>query len=96
MHAGTVDEISGFAEVLLGIAKLDAKLNQLIAPPMPIIRLKQAMNMTGCNSVSAFQRFKKEFQIKTLNRGRYSRSDIENAIARRHHEKNLKAKPMTD
>lgn len=99
MERGELGTISGSAnpseieKCLIILNRINDRLDRMIdGEPGQLIRLKEAMRMTGCGSPGSFQRFKKEFGIACVNRGRFSRVDIENAIARRIHEKNLSAK----
>ncbi len=88
----TAIDLSRLQECIAKIDQINARLDRLLeGPPAPIVRRAEAMRMTGCPSTGAFQRFKREFGIVAVNRGRFSRMEIENAIARRVY-KNLQEK----
>lgn len=66
------------------LERIEAKIDRLIGgPPSEIVRVREAMQMTGTRSYGAFYRVTSALHIRPYLKGKYRRSDIENALAKK-------------
>lgn len=71
------------ADLYLTLTRLEAKVDRLLAPEQsPIVTFQEGMVLSGCKSRTTFQRFLAGNEIKSVRRGKFRRTDIQNAIAR--------------
>lgn len=62
--------------------RIEAKLDRLVSPELPIVGVEEAMKLTGAKSRSALYDHLKFLGVQPYARGRYRRIDIVNAIGR--------------
>lgn len=69
------------------LTRIESKIDILLhGKNAPVVDLKEAMRLLGCGSISSFRRQARAFKITAMARGKYSRVDMENAVARKNHE----------
>jgi len=86
-----------FEEINTRLDRIEAKLDRLLAPPLPdILTVREAMKMTGFRSIPSFYRALPVLGLRSYMKGKYRRSEVENAIARRSLSMRLQVSRKTD